>query len=115
MIFNCVLSIKECDVRYAQFVHGSFSLVISISQNQVLISQRRWDQLLGFASIWPSDSHSPAAQLFCITLLNREIQMPLNTTARKQSFNHTPIMNLIEKYSHVLESSDLVSVILNLL
>jgi hypothetical protein len=115
MIFNCIPSIKECNANYAQFVYNSLSFIISINENQALILERRWDSLMGFTSIWPSYSYSITAQLFCIILLKQEIQLSLDTTAHEQSFNHTLITNLIEKCSRILELTDLVSMVLNLL
>jgi hypothetical protein len=87
VIFSCIPSIKECNANYAQFVYNSLSFIISISENQTLIVECRWDLLMGFTSIWPSyslsHSHSTTTQLFCIILLKQEIQLSLDTTAHK--------------------------------
>jgi hypothetical protein len=115
MVVSCIPSIEECHADYTQFVDNLLAFIISISENQALVLERRWDPLLGFAAIWRSYSHSSTTQLFCITLLKQEILLSLDTTARDQSFNQTPITNLIGKCSHVLESTDLVALVFNLL
>jgi hypothetical protein len=79
MLFSCIPSIKECNADYEQFVYNSLSFIISISENQALILECRWDPLIGFTSIWLSYSHSTIAQLFCIILLKQEIQLSLDT------------------------------------
>jgi hypothetical protein len=68
LIFECIPSIAECNPDCIQFIHDSFSVIVSICENQILTLERRWDPLLAFASIWPSHSHSATIQVFCIAL-----------------------------------------------